>query len=88
MSTTGSTLNRSWRFFAALEDIVQEVREWGRRTEKVALTFMALFRDEELCLCFGLDAFGDDAQTERVAEGDRCATHGTRFVVVADFFDE
>jgi hypothetical protein len=88
MSTTRGALNRSWRCFATLEDIVQEVREWRRRTEKVALTFVALFRDEELCLRFGLDAFGNDAQTERVAKGDRCATYGARLVIVADFFDE
>ena len=81
-------MNRSWRYFAALENVVQEVREWRRRTEEVALAFMALFRDEELCLRFGLDAFGDDAQAESVAERDRCTTHGARLVIVADLFDE
>ncbi len=30
----------------------------------MALAFVALFGDEELCLRLGLDAFGDDAQTE------------------------
>ncbi len=61
MSTTGGALNRSWRFFAAWQDIVEQVGKWRRCTEEVALTFMALFRDEELCLRFGLDTFGHDA---------------------------
>ena len=81
-------MNRSWRYFAALENVVQEVREWRRRTEEVALTFMALFGDEKLCLSFGLDAFGNDAQTERMAEGDRCAAYGACFMIVADLLDE
>ena len=88
MSTTGSALNRSWRFFAALEDIVQEVREWGRRTEKVALTFMALFRDEELCLRFGELRFDgvDDAKSrdDFTAHGG----HGARGLVSAVSFDD
>ena len=56
--------------------------------EQVALALVALFGDQELRLRFGLDAFGDDAQAEGVAERDGRAAHGARFVIVADFFDE
>src|SRR5687768_8075743 len=87
-SALGCALNRSWRFLALAEDFVQQVREWRRRTEKVALSLVALFGDEELCLGFGLDAFGNDAQSECVAQSDGRAADGPRFVVVADFFDE
>src|SRR6188508_3884967 len=81
-------LNRSWRSFSGGEDLVQQVGKRRGRTEQVALRLVTLFRDQELCLCFGLDTLGNDAQAERMTECDGRAAHRARLVIVADFLDE
>src|SRR5689334_20563216 len=81
-------LNRSWRSFSGGQDFVQQVGKRRCCTEQVALRLVTLFRDQELCLCFGLDTFGNDAQAERMSECDGRAAHRTRLVIVADFLDE
>ena len=54
----------------------------------MTLSLVALLGDQELGLCFRLDAFGDDAQSERMAPRDGGAAYGARFMIVADLLDK
>ncbi len=76
------------RLFPAGRICLEQIGERRGRGEQVALSFVALLGDQELGLGLGLDALGDDAQTEGVAQRDGRAAHRARLVIVADFLDE
>ena len=73
---------------AGWKDLLEQLAQRGRGGEQVALSFMALLADQELRLGFGLDALGDDVQTESAPQRDGRAAYRARLVIVAYLFDE